>query len=122
MIRPPPRPPGREASEDDALKEACRLAPRPSHRQTIILADPACLTHRLTNIKTDRNDFDTVSLESYSSDRTVRQSGGHESFIPAPVNHGWTWEDARIHTLLEETTGQKRNRRHRFTDYFDLFA
>ena len=74
------------------------------------------------NIKTDRDDFDTVSLESYSSDRTVRQSGGHESFIPAPVNHGWTWEDARIHTLLEETTGQKRNRRYRFTDYFDLFA
>jgi len=45
-----------------------------------------------------------VGLESYSSDRTVRQSGGHESFIPAPVNHGWTWEDARIHTLLEEAT------------------
>ena len=52
----------------------------------------------------------------------MRQSGGHEGFIPAPVNHGWTWEDARIHTLLEKTTGQKRNRRYRFTDYFDLFA
>jgi hypothetical protein len=24
--------------------------------------------------------------------------------------------------LLEEATGQKRNRRYRFTDYFDLFA
>ena len=61
-----------------------------------------------------------MSLESYSPGRTVRQSGGHESFIPAPVNHGW--KDARIHTLLEETTGQKRNRRYRFTDYFGLFA
>ena len=56
------------------------------------------------NIKADQDDFDTVSLEDYMPGRPVRQSGGHDSFIPSPVNHGWTWDDARIHTLLEEAT------------------
>ena len=29
---------------------------------------------------------------------------GYAAFIPAPVNHGWTWDDGRISTLLEEAT------------------
>ena len=46
---------------------------------------------------------DVVSLDEYESGRYVSQ-GSVESFIPSPVNHGWTWDDPRIHTLLEEAT------------------
>jgi Fic family protein len=28
----------------------------------------------------------------------------YKSFLPAPVNHEWIWEDPRINTLLEEAT------------------
>lgn len=46
---------------------------------------------------------ESLSLEEYEAGRTITQSG-YESFIPSPVNHGWTWRDPRIHTLLEEAT------------------
>ncbi len=26
----------------------------------------------------------------------------YKSFEPVPVNHDWTWEDARVHVLLEQ--------------------
>ncbi len=28
----------------------------------------------------------------------------YKSFSPAPINHEWTWDDPRIHTLLEQAT------------------
>ena len=34
----------------------------------------------------------------------MRQTTGYEAFIPTRVNHGWTWNDPRINTLLEEAT------------------
>lgn len=33
-----------------------------------------------------------------------RQQYQYKSFSPAPVNHAWCWEDARINTLLERAT------------------
>lgn len=32
---------------------------------------------------------------------TWRQQYQYKSFSPVPVNHDWTWTDARINTLLE---------------------
>lgn len=31
-----------------------------------------------------------------------RQQYQYKSFSPGPINHGWTWEDLNIHTLLEQ--------------------
>ncbi len=31
-----------------------------------------------------------------------RQQHQYKSFSPVPLNHGWTWEDPQIHTLLEQ--------------------
>ena len=44
-----------------------------------------------------------VRLEEHDTGQAVRQ-GSYDAFIPAPVNRRWTWEDPRIHTLLEEAT------------------
>lgn len=33
-----------------------------------------------------------------------RQQYQYKSFSPVPVNHDWTWTDARINTLLEQAT------------------
>lgn len=32
---------------------------------------------------------------------TWRTQYQYQSFSPVPVNHEWTWEDARINALLE---------------------
>ncbi len=42
-----------------------------------------------------------MRFEDYVSGSFVRQYQ-YKSFAPSPVNHEWTWEDARIHTLLEQ--------------------
>jgi hypothetical protein len=44
-----------------------------------------------------------VSFADFTPGRRIRQTG-YESFFPASVNHEWTWNDTRIHTLLEEAT------------------
>ena len=41
-----------------------------------------------------------MRMEDFKSGRFVKQYQ-YESFSPEPVNHPWTWEDARINTLLE---------------------
>ena len=52
----------------------------------------------------DRTSTGTVHLSDYDPGRFVRQTTGYDAFLPTPVNHGWTWDDARINTLLEEAT------------------
>lgn len=47
---------------------------------------------------------DAVHLADFNPGREVQQTTGYAAFIPAPVNRAWTWDDARIHTLLEEAT------------------
>lgn len=44
-----------------------------------------------------------ISFEEYEAGRFIQQTE-YESFIPAPINHGWNWGNARINTLLEEAT------------------
>jgi Fic family protein len=44
-----------------------------------------------------------VRLSDFDPGRK-EQMTGYVAFIPAPVNHGWTWDDGRISTLLEEAT------------------
>ncbi len=44
-----------------------------------------------------------MRLEDFKSGHFAKQYQ-YESFSPAPVNHLWTWEDARINTLLEEAS------------------
>jgi Fic family protein len=44
-----------------------------------------------------------VHLSDFDPGRR-EQMTGYAAFIPAPVNHGWTWDDGRISTLLEEAT------------------
>jgi Fic family protein len=44
-----------------------------------------------------------VHLSDFDPGRR-EQLTGYAAFIPAPVNHGWTWDDGRISTLLEEAT------------------
>ncbi|MEX2399957.1 MAG: Fic family protein [Rhodothermales bacterium] len=44
-----------------------------------------------------------IRLDEYDPGHYVRQSG-YEAFIPTPINRAWTWDDARINTLLEEAT------------------
>ncbi|MEX0600751.1 MAG: Fic/DOC family N-terminal domain-containing protein [Rhodothermales bacterium] len=46
---------------------------------------------------------ESISLRDDESGRYVKR-GSYESFIPSTVNHGWTWDDFRIHTQLEEAT------------------
>lgn len=57
----------------------------------------------MEKIKADAASSDTARLERYDAGRLMQQ-GGYESFIPTPINHGWTWAGPRIHTLLEEAT------------------
>lgn len=40
----------------------------------------------------------------YFTSGTYKQQYQYKSFSPVPVNHEWTWEDARINILLEEAT------------------
>ena len=44
-----------------------------------------------------------VGFEEYEAGH-FRPQTDYESFIPTRVNHGWNWDDPRIHTLLEEAT------------------
>ena len=44
-----------------------------------------------------------VRLSDFDPGRR-EQMTGYAAFIPAPVNHGWRWDDGRISTLLEEAT------------------
>lgn len=47
---------------------------------------------------------DAVHLADFDPGREVQQPTGYAAFIPEPINRAWTWDDARIHTLLEEAT------------------
>lgn len=49
----------------------------------------------------DDTDAGSVHLSDFDPGRE-EQMTGYAAFVPAPVNHGWTWDDARISTLLEE--------------------
>jgi len=51
----------------------------------------------------DDTGTDAVRLSDFDPGRR-EQMTGYATFIPAPVNHGWTWDDGRISTLLEEAT------------------
>lgn len=44
-----------------------------------------------------------ITLAQFQPGREVRQTG-YSSFVPEMVNREWTWDDPRIHTLLEEAT------------------
>jgi len=44
-----------------------------------------------------------VHLSDFDPGRR-EQMTGYAAFVPAPVNHGWMWDDGRISTLLEEAT------------------
>ncbi len=57
----------------------------------------------MANVKSDIASPEVVHLNDYEPGRYVRQTD-YEAFIPTPVNHGWTWDDPRISTLLEEAT------------------
>jgi len=52
----------------------------------------------------DSADSGVVHLADFDPGQEVQQTTGYAAFIPTPVNHEWTWDDARIHTLLEEAT------------------
>jgi Fic family protein len=43
----------------------------------------------------------TMKLETFVAGH-LKQRYQYKSFEPVPVNHGWTWEDATINTLLEQ--------------------
>lgn len=51
----------------------------------------------------DDTEAGAVHLSDFNPGRR-EQMTGYAAFIPAPVNHGWTWDDGRISTLLEEAT------------------
>jgi len=44
-----------------------------------------------------------VNLKEYKSG-IYRQQFEYKSFLPAPINHLWIWDDPKINTLLEEAT------------------
>lgn len=44
-----------------------------------------------------------MKLEAFKSGE-YRQQYQYRSFSPAPVNHGWSWDDGRVGTLLEQAT------------------
>ena len=52
---------------------------------------------------TQDSDLELARLEEHDAGRSVRQ-GSYEAFVPSLVNRRWTWDDPRIHTLLEEAT------------------
>lgn len=45
----------------------------------------------------------TLFFEDYRSG-IFKSQYQYQSFSPNPVNHGWLWKDAKINTLLEDTT------------------
>lgn len=44
-----------------------------------------------------------MKFETFKAGR-LRQRYQYKSFEPAPINHGWGWEDPTINTLLEQAT------------------
>jgi len=44
-----------------------------------------------------------IKLENFKSG-VWRQQTQYKSFLPEKINHGWTWEDPRVNTLLEDAT------------------
>ena len=44
-----------------------------------------------------------IKLEKFKSG-VWRQQTQYKSFMPEKINHGWTWEDPRVNTLLEDAT------------------
>ncbi|HET6568240.1 MAG TPA: Fic family protein [Rhodothermales bacterium] len=44
-----------------------------------------------------------LDIRDYRAGMYLRQYQ-YEAFVPSKVNHGWTWSDARLNTLLEEAT------------------
>ena len=42
-----------------------------------------------------------MKLEAFKAGRWMPRYQ-YKSFEPVPVNHDWTWEDARVHVLLEQ--------------------
>ncbi|MBF0191713.1 MAG: hypothetical protein HQL99_11335 [Magnetococcales bacterium] len=44
-----------------------------------------------------------MKIESFQSGK-LRQQYQYKSFYPAPINQEWSWEGARISTLLERTS------------------
>ncbi len=44
-----------------------------------------------------------MNFRDFKAGRWMQQYE-YKSFSPAPINHGWTWDDPRIHTLLEQAT------------------
>ena len=44
-----------------------------------------------------------MKLEAFKAGE-FRQQYQYRSFSPAPVNHGWSWDDGRVGTLLEQAT------------------
>lgn len=51
----------------------------------------------------DDTDSGVVHLSDFDPGRE-EQMTGYEAFVPAPVNHGWAWDDTSINALLEEAT------------------
>jgi len=48
-------------------------------------------------------DAGTVHFREFQAGHFVRRHE-HASFVPSPVNHGWTWDDPTINALLEQAT------------------
>ncbi|MDR8394456.1 Fic family protein [Aliifodinibius sp. S!AR15-10] len=46
---------------------------------------------------------DPTKLESFDSG-TFREQYEYKSFSPNPINHTWTWDDAKVNTMLETAT------------------
>ena len=44
-----------------------------------------------------------IKLQNFKSG-VWRQQTQYKSFMPEKINHGWTWEDPRVNTLLEDAT------------------
>jgi len=44
-----------------------------------------------------------MKFEEFESGK-LKQQFEYKSFSPVPINHEWTWDDARINILLEEAT------------------
>ncbi len=44
-----------------------------------------------------------MKFEEFESGK-LKQQFEYKSFSPVPINHEWTWDDARINSLLEEAT------------------
>ena len=44
-----------------------------------------------------------MKLEAFTSGE-YKQQYQYRSFSPALINHGWSWDDGRVNTLLEQAT------------------